>query len=365
MIRVIGLELNRARDQGLLLKMKMNHKTILAIFLTLALAASAQTALAFQSQTPRSGGTVQGTVKDATGGVIPGAVVSLTNSSGNAKTAKSAGDGTYTFRGVAPGSYTLFASYPGLQQTTPLAIAVTAGRSVTGNIAMTIQTQKQEVTVTETTTNEVSTDPSNNASALVLRQEDLDALPDDPDDLQADLQALAGPSAGPGGNQIFIDGFSGGRLPPKETIREIRINSNPFSAEFDKLGYGRIQIFTKPGTDKFHGQGYYNVSDGIWNSRNPFLTVSPPFRTQLFGGNLSGPLGKHASFFVDAERRNIDDNGIINATVAAPDFSAPFPIRPSFLRPSAAPLSALASITSSMRITHSASVTATAITVAP
>jgi hypothetical protein len=304
----------------------MNHKTILAIFVALALGAAtwAQTAPGPQVQVRRSAGTITGTVKDDTGGVIPAAVVTLTDSGENTKTTKTAGDGTYTFRGVAPGTYTLSATYAGLQQTGTVAVTVTTGQLATGNIVMTVQTQKQEVTVTDTSNNQVSTEASNNASALVLRQEDLDALPDDPDDLQADLQALAGPSAGPGGNQIFIDGFTGGRLPPKETIREIRINSNPFSAEFDKLGYGRIQIFTKPGTDKFHGQGYYNISDGVWNSRNPFLTVSPPFRTQLFGGNISGPLGQHASFFIDAERRNIDDNGIINATVAAPDFLSSF-----------------------------------------
>ena len=48
------------------------------------------------------------------------------------------------------------------------------------------------------------------------------------------------------GGAIFIDGFSGGQLPSKASIREIRINQNPFSAEYDKLGYGRIEIFTKP-----------------------------------------------------------------------------------------------------------------------
>ncbi len=242
---------------------------------------------------------------------------------GTAITAKTAADGTYTFRGIAPGSYTVSAAYTGLQQTHAVPVTVATGQPATANIVMTVQTQRQEVTVTESGNNQVSTDPSNNASALVLRKEDLDALPDDPDDLQADLEALAGPSAGPGGNQIYIDGFTGGRLPPKASIREIRINSNPFSAEYDKLGYGRIQIFTKPGTDKFHGQGYYNISDGIWNSRNPFLTVSPPFRTQLFGGNLSGPITQRASFFIDLERRNIDDNGIINATIPSPDFLSP------------------------------------------
>ena len=271
-------------------------------------------------QAQRGGAVIQGTVKDDTGGVIPGATVTLSDTSGTVQNVSSGADGSYRFRGIRPGTYTVTASYTGLQVTKPVSVTVALGQPATGNIVMTVQEQKQEITVTETTTNQVSTEASNNASALVLKQEDLDALPDDPDDLQADLEALAGPSAGPGGSQIFIDGFTGGRLPPKESIREIRINSNPFSAEFDKLGFSRIQIFTKPGSDKFHGQGYYNISDDIWNSRNPFLTTSPPFRTQLFGGNLSGPLSKRASFFVDIERRNIDDNGIITAFIPTADF---------------------------------------------
>jgi len=298
---------------------------------------AAQTSPAQQNQNaPRrpahtgSTGSVSGSIKDDTGGVIPGAVVTLANESGTVQTVKTKGDGTYVFRGVPPGTYTVSSEFAGLQQQGITAVSVTAGQTASGNIAMTVQAQRQEVTVTDTTANVVSTDPASNASALVLKPEDLDALPDDPDDMEADLQALAGPSAGPGGNQIYIDGFSGGRLPPKESIREIRINSNPFSAEFDKLGYGRIQIFTKPGSDKFHGQGYYNISDGIWNSRNPFLvapgSANPPFRTQLFGGNVSGPIGKHGSFFVDAERRQIDDNGIITATIPGQNFltSSPY-----------------------------------------
>jgi hypothetical protein len=283
-------------------------------------APAAQQTPARRAVRPGTGGTVQGTVKDDTGGVIPGAVVTLTDQSGATQTVNSGRDGSYTFRGVAPGTYTVSATYTGLQQASVTAVTVSPGQAATGNIVMTVQTQRQEVTVTDTSTNTVSTEASNNATALVLKQEDLDALPDDPDDMEADLQALAGPAAGPGGNQIFIDGFTGGRLPPKESIREIRINSNPFSAEFDKLGYGRIQIFTKPGSDKFHGQGYYNISDGVWNSRNPYLSVNPPFRTQLFGGNVSGPLGKHGSFFIDTERRQIDDNGIITATIPTSDF---------------------------------------------
>jgi hypothetical protein len=260
-------------------------------------------------------GTVQGTLKDSTGGIIPGATVTLANDAGTVQTTTSGGDGAYAFRGVTPGTYSVLATFKGLQQAKALLVAVTAGQIAAANITLILAETKQEVTVAESSAGAVNTEPANNATALVLQKEDLDALPDDPDDLQADLQALAGPSAGPGGNQIYIDGFTGGRLPPKESIREIRINSNPFSAEFDKLGYGRIQIFTKPGSDKFHGQAYFNISDSIWNSRDPFLPVSPPFRTELFGGNVSGPIGKKASFFIDVERRNINDDGIVNATI--------------------------------------------------
>ena len=303
----------------------MNIKTTRVVIAGLALAftLSAQTAPPASSTAPpasrrttaRGTGSVTGVVKDDTGGIIPNAVVTLTDANGGTQVVNTGGDGSYVFRGVAPGTYTVSTTFKGLEQAGVVLISVTAGQPATGNVLMNPATEKQEITVTESVNNTVSTDPANNVGALVLKSEDLAALPDDPDDLQADLQALAGPSAGPGGNQIYIDGFTGGRLPPKESIREIRINSNPFSAEFDKLGFGRIQIFTKPGSDKFHGQAYYGISDDVWNARNPFLQTSPPFRSQLFGGNVSGPISKKGSFFIDVERRNIDDDGIIVASV--------------------------------------------------
>ena len=124
----------------------------------------------------------------------------------------------------------------------------------------------------------VGTDASANASATILRGADLEALSDTPEDLLADLQALAGPSAGPNGGSIYVDGFSGGELPPKESIREIRINQNPFSPEFDKLGLGRIEILTKPGADQWHGNLNYNFATDAWNSRNPYSALKAPLR---------------------------------------------------------------------------------------
>ena len=124
---------------------------------------------------------------------------------------------------------------------------------------------------------------------LCCKGKDLEALSDDPDELQSELQALAGPSAGPNGGQIYIDGFTGGQLPPKASIREIRVNQNPFSAEYDKLGYGRIEVFTKPGTDKLHGQFYMSGNSSAFNARNPFEVPEngatlPAYHSTQFSG---------------------------------------------------------------------------------
>ena len=260
-------------------------------------------------------GTIQGTVTDDTGAIIPGATVSAVNSRGIPKTAGTNENGAYTINGLAPGVYTIRITTTGFAPFDKPGVEITSGRPVTLDAPLKVALAKQEVTVKGEQVNAVSTDPSANAGALILRGEDLEALSDDPDDLAADLQALAGPSAGPNGGQIFIDGFSGAQLPPKSSIREIRINSNPFSSEYDRLGFGRIEIFTKPGTDKFHGSGSFGFSDGVFNSRNPFAPNKPSFQQRQYGGNIGGPLSKKSSFFLDIERREVDDNAVINATI--------------------------------------------------
>jgi hypothetical protein len=198
---------------------------------------------------------------------------------------------------------------------------------------MQVSAEKQEVTVQAEAGPSVSVEPDNNATALVLKGEDLGALPDDPDDLQDALQALAGPAAGPNGGQIYVDGFSGGNLPPKESIREVRINQNPFSAEYDRLGFGRIEILTKPGSDKFRGTVFLNDSNGVFNSRNPFVTNKPDYSSRMYGGNFGGPLSKRASFFLDFNRREIDNNAIVHATYLNPSTLAQQAIDTAVLTP--------------------------------
>src|SRR5436305_3750040 len=203
---------------------------------------------------------LRGQVADESGAVIPGATVTLSGSSGPVRTAIADARGSYTFAGVPPGSYSVRASAPQLTQMQPANVTLKPGTQVL-NLTLNVASISEKVTVQESSAPALSTDSSNNASAVVLSGSDLEALSDDPDDLAADLQALAGPSAGPNGGSIFIDGFSGGQLPPKDAIREIRINQNPFSPEYDRLGFGRIEIFTKPGSDKFRGSAGYNFAN--------------------------------------------------------------------------------------------------------
>src|SRR6185369_13018877 len=171
--------------------------------------------------------------------------------------------------------------------------------------------EKQSVTVQDTT--HVDLDPSSNADALVLHGKELDALSDDRDDLAADLAALAGPGAGPNGGQIYIDGFTGGRLPPKSSIRELRINSNPFSAQYDRIGMGRVEVFTKPGAENFHGEVQTHDGSDILNSRNPFTPVKSKWQRLGLEGEVGGPLGKKTSIFADFEVRKFTENSFVNA----------------------------------------------------
>src|SRR5215472_8685662 len=155
-------------------------------------------------------GILRGTVTDESGALVPGAKVTVSNAAGPVKSAVSGDDGSYSIAGIPPGKYTVTAAASGLVQFQPATLDISNGGTATLNLKLRVSLEKQEVTVQENVGPTVSTDPSQNAGALVLRGTDLDALSDDPDDLQSDLQALAGPSAGPRGGQIYIDGFTGG-----------------------------------------------------------------------------------------------------------------------------------------------------------
>ncbi len=259
-----------------------------------------------------AGAEIRGAVADPTGAVIPNASVELNGAGGNAATTVSGHDGSFRFTGVEPGKYSLFILADGFAPTTLEGIEVLPGKMVQKNVTLQLPVAQQQVEVTGDAAG-VSTNADSNASSIVIKGKDLDALSDDPDELQDELTALAGPAAGPSGAQIFIDGFTGGQLPPKSSIREIRINQNPFSAHYDKLGYGRIEILTKPGTDKMHGNLMVMGNDSAFNSLNPFVTSEPAYYTTFANGSIGGALGAKTSWFGSVFQRNNASNSIVNA----------------------------------------------------
>ncbi|MGI8883757.1 MAG: carboxypeptidase regulatory-like domain-containing protein, partial [Pyrinomonadaceae bacterium] len=265
-------------------------------------------------------GSLRGQIADTLGSVIVGANIIAVSADGKEKTTTSNQRGEFTISGLAPGTYIIRVSAPRFAFYENAAVEVAAGGQDELNVILTVEGVEEQVEVASG--NEVSTDPNNNAGATVLSEAELAALPDDPDELEAALQALAGPSAGPNGGQIYIDGFTGGRLPPRESIREIRINSNPFSAEYDRLGFGRIEILTKPGSDKWRGQAFFNFGDARLNSRNPFALNRAPSQRRFYGGNISGPIQKgKSSFFFDITNREDDSNAVVNALILDPSLN--------------------------------------------
>jgi hypothetical protein len=208
---------------------------LLSLLLMIALSASAQT-----------GGVVKGVITDDSGAVIPAASVVLSGN-GISRNAKTQTDGSYSFAGLPPGQYTISVALTGFSPFVRT-IAVSAGVTAQLPIQLNVTAEKQQITVTAEPGPTISVDPDANATALVIKGSDLQALPDDPDDLADALQALAGPGAGPNGGSIYIDGFSGGQLPLRSRsarFGSIRIPSPPSMTVWDSAGsrslHGREQ----------------------------------------------------------------------------------------------------------------------------
>jgi hypothetical protein len=266
-----------------------------------------------------SSGTLTGRVLDPQGGVVEGAVIVLTDSEGAAITTSTDSTGFFMVS-AEPGIYTLEARARGFSIHQRL-VALSSGETAPLDLNLTVAVEQEDVTViSEGASLQLS--PEMNIGALILTGDDLDALPEDPDELAEALEALAGPSAGPSGGQIYIDGFTGGRLPPRSSIREIRINQNPFSSEFERIGFGRIEILTRPGTERYRGQASFGFNDAALNSRYPFAPTRAPYQSRNFGAEFGGPVVKgKSSFFVNFDRRAITDNSVVSATILDPQLN--------------------------------------------
>lgn len=256
---------------------------------------------------------LSGTVSDPSGAHIAGAQVHVeSNTLQRDLLTDTAGHFSID---LPPGAYRFDILSPGFEPFTRVGVPITTGKPLRPlAVTLRIATENEIVTVDS---NGNSTSAADNQSALVFKGDALNTLSDNDATLQQQLLALAG-GDGQHPPQIYVDGFTGGRFPPKSSIREVRINQNPYSAQYDSLGYGRIEIFTKPGSDKFHGFLQTQGNASSFNARNPFTGTQPPYHQLYFDGNLSGPIGKKTSFFLGSSYNDQQNNAVVNAIILDP-----------------------------------------------
>src|SRR5215468_1105475 len=283
-------------------------------------------ALALIVQLPAA---IHGVLTDASGALIPGAAVSL--SGANVRTTvQTAADGSYSFQGLAAGDYTLSVTVPNLEAF-ERRVRVDDGATIDVPVQLRPQVETQALTVTEDREVEVGLEEDKSAAAVVIKSTDLDALLDNPDDLLNMLQTLAG--QGVGGAQILVDNFSGGQLPSKNTIKEIKINQDPFSAAYDWMGFGRVEIVTRPGGDSLHGTVGLTDSDAAFNSRNPYSLNKADYVNRIFTANIGNSFRSRGSYAFDFYHNTINNTVLINAVTLNTATLQPAPVRTTVVVP--------------------------------
>lgn len=258
-----------------------------------------------------TGGSIEGSVLDPSGAVIPGAVVH--GDQGGPVT--SSASGHYVLPCVAPGAQRITASAEGFESST-MRLQVRAGSSSQVDFHLAIAVVKTRVEVPSESG--VSLDADQGIGTHTLTPKEIQELSDDPDDFQRELQILAAANGGaPGAARITVDGFqNSSALPPKASIARIVTAPDMFSAEYDTPPYagGRVEIFTKPGADSIHGAVFITDSEGVFNATDPFSTVATPASRRRYGFELGGPIRRSRSdYFLALEKRDINEFNVVNA----------------------------------------------------
>lgn len=265
-------------------------------------------ARAAQTQRPPSA-TLQIVVHDPSGAVIPGARVQMTSGDGRVREATSDGQGVATVSTLEPGRYNLAVSFPGFETRTATDLRVRSG-VLRRDITLAIEKLDQSVSVGRDSST-VASDPNNDRFNTVLSKDQIDALPEDPDEMESVLKEMAGPGA-----TIRVDGFRGGRLPPKSQIRSIRFSRDMMAAENHGGGVVFVDITTQPGLGPLRGGIDFTFRDDSLDARNAFVSAKGPEQTQQYALNLSGTLLKErTSFSLSAGGASLYDSASVLAAV--------------------------------------------------
>ena len=256
--------------------------------LLLALTSSAAAATAAKASVPEQvvqgtgvGGTLRVTVLDQTEAALVIAQVTIVDASGIERRSAVDGRGLAVFENLNPGTYQVKATAASFRPiATPFNLRRGDNRTT---LRLAVATIEQTVVVQDVS----AADRRDNGFTQTLTQDEIDSLPDDPDEMADELARMAGPGA-----QIFVDGFRGGRLPPKDQIQQIRFHTNSFSAEYHEAGMIRVEVITKPGMGSWRGSSNFGFRDESLNASNAFAGEKGPEQMRRYMANFSGPLAK-------------------------------------------------------------------------
>ena len=254
-------------------------------------------------------------VRDPSGALIKKAQVQLIRNGKAQSTAQTNQRGETRFNKVAAGRYQIHVEAAGFKAQDVEEVDLSSGLN-RREVSLEIDAIKVDVDVTDEAQVR-NTNPNGPAFTNVLTADQIAQLPDDPEEFENAINQLAGPGA-----QIRVNGFRGGKLPPKSQIREIRFRLNPYAAENHDAGFGLVDIITKPGVNSWHGSFNFGFRDESLNARQVFAPFRGPEQQRRFGLSLDGPLWKnHTSLFLNAEGSLFFDARPIFATTTAGTFS--------------------------------------------
>lgn len=268
---------------------------------------------------PGAGGyPVSGTVTDPSGAGIPNADVIVQQPGSNAAAAKIRTDnlGKFQLASVPAGSIEISVSHEGFtSKSVPVTITNRAPAPL--NIRLQLAGVHEALTVSDTTA-EVSTDSSNNLDTVAIDRQTMDSLPVfDQNYVAAMSQFLDAGSVGTSGATLVVNGMEQTNIGvTASAIQEVKINQNPYSAEFSRPGRGRIEVILKPDSPVYHGTANFLFRDSSLDARDPFAAVRPPEQKRIYEASLLGPLGhsKKNSFLISVDREEQDLQSIVFAS---------------------------------------------------
>ncbi|HEY1903348.1 MAG TPA: carboxypeptidase regulatory-like domain-containing protein [Terracidiphilus sp.] len=274
--------------------------------------------------------TVHGVVADPTGAIVPGAEVDLLDTSGTvAGTIHSDGEGNFQLAAPHAGSFTLVVSEPGFDTVrTPVVIGPVTGAigspaaappPTPMHIILPIASVATMVHVNGDTSEDLTTTEDNHDSS-VMTAGDLKALPIFDNDYATAMSAFLDQDVSDtGGTGLMVDGVEANRATVSASaVKEIRINQDPYSAQYYWPGRGQMEIITKSTADHYHGQFNFLYRDSALNAQNALAPSKPFEERQNYEGSVTGPIPhlSKTSFLGSFNRVLYDQDEVVDATLA-------------------------------------------------